>query len=127
MNEGGFSVKKRIKSFGYAFNGIRLLVCGEHNAWIHLFAAVCVVGAGLFFGLSPMEWTAIVIVIGAVLSAEAVNSAVEALCNLVCPGYNEYIKRAKDLSAGAVLLMAIAAAAVGLIIFVPKIVTLFIL
>lgn len=125
MNEGRFSVKDRIKSFGYAFNGICLLVRSEHNAWIHIFAAVCVVAAGFLFGLSPGEWIAVVIVIGAVLAAEAVNSALESLCNLVSPGYNEHIKRTKDLAAGAVLLMAMAAAIVGLIIFVPKIVTLF--
>ena len=60
------------------------------------------------------------IVIGAVLSAEAVNSSIESLADLVSPEYNEAIKKTKDLAAGAVLIMAIAAAIVGLIIFIPK-------
>lgn len=124
MNKGGFSLKKRIKSFGYAFNGIRLLVRYEHNAWIHFFAMLLVTGAGIFFQLSKEEWIAIVIVIGTVFCAEAINSAIEVLCDLVSPDYNETIKRAKDLAAGAVLLTAIAAAIVGLIIFIPKILTL---
>lgn len=124
MNKEGFSIKKRIKSFGYAFNGIRLLFCYEHNAWIHLLAVLVVTGAGVFFQLSKEEWIAVVTVIGMVLSAEAINSAIEVLCDLVSPGYNEAIKRAKDLAAGAVLLTAIAAAIVGLIIFVPKMLTL---
>lgn len=121
MKNEGFTFRKRIRSFRYAFNGIRLLITKEHNAWIHCFAAISVVIAGAILGLSRMEWVAVVIVIGAVLAAEAVNSSIEALADLVSPEYNEAIKRTKDLAAGAVLLMAIAAAIVGLIIFIPKI------
>ena len=80
---------------------------------------------GEILGLSRMEWIAVTIVIGAVLAAEAVNSSIEALADLVSPEYNEAIKRTKDLAAGAVLLMAIAAAIVGFIIFIPKIATIF--
>ena len=72
-----------------------------------------------------MEWIAVTIVIGAVLAVEAVNSSIEALADLVSPEYNEAIKRTKDLAAGAVLLMAIAAAIVGFVIFIPKIATIF--
>lgn len=121
MKNDGFTLRKRARSFKYAFNGIKLLIGREHNAWIHCFAAICVVTAGALLGLSPMEWIAIVIVIGAVLAAEAVNSSIEALADLVSPDYNEAIKRAKDLAAGGVLLLAIAAAIVGLIVFIPKI------
>ena len=76
-------------------------------------------------GVACMEWIAVTIVIGAVLAAEAVNSSIEALADLVSPEYNEAIKRTKDLAAGAVLLMAIAAAIVGFVIFIPKIATIF--
>ena len=68
MKNSGFTFRKRLASFRYAFNGIRLLIQKEHNAWIHCFAAICVVIAGFFFGLSQTEWIAVVIVIGAVLS-----------------------------------------------------------
>lgn len=125
MKNDGFTLRKRIKSFQFAFNGIKLLITKEHNAWIHCFAAVCVLIAGALLGLSRMEWVAVVVVIGAVLAAEAVNSSIEALADLVSPEYNEAIKRTKDLAAGAVLIMAIAAAIVGLIIFIPKIMDLF--
>lgn len=67
-----------------------------------------------------MEWIAVSIVIGAVLAAEAINSAIEALADLVSPEYNAAIKKTKDLAAGAVLITAIAAAIVGFIIFLPK-------
>ena len=115
MKNSGFTFRKRLASFRYAFNGIRLLIQKEHNAWIH-----CVVIAGFFFGLSQTEWIAVIIVIGAVLSAEAINSSIESLADLVSPEYNEAIKKTKDLAAGAVLIMAIAAAIVGSIIFFPK-------
>ena len=120
MKNDGFTLRKRLKSFRFAFNGIRLLITREHNAWIHCFAAVCVITAGYIVGLTANEWIAITITIGVVLAAEAVNSSIEALADLVSPGYNEAIKRTKDLAAGAVLILAIAAAIVGLIIFTPK-------
>jgi len=124
MKNDGFTFRKRLRSFRYAFNGIRLLITREHNAWIHCFAAVCVVVAGILLELSETEWIAVVIVIGAVLAAEAVNSALEAIADFVSPEYNEAIKRTKDLAAGAVLIMAIAAAIVGGIIFFPKLTAL---
>ena len=120
MKNDGFTLRKRLRSFRFAFNGIRLLVTREHNAWIHCFIAVCVIIAGCATGLSAAEWIAVAFAIGMVLAAEAFNSSVEALADLVSPGYNEAVKRTKDLAAGAVLILAIAAATVGLIIFIPK-------
>lgn len=124
MKNDGFTVKKRLRSFKFASNGIRLLIAHEHNAWIHCFAAVCVILAGCWLGLSKIEWIAVVFAIAMVLAAEAVNSSIEALADLVSPDYNEAIKRTKDLAAGAVLILAIGAAIVGLIIFIPKILAL---
>ena len=121
MKNDGFTLRKRLKSFKFAFNGIRLLITHEHNAWIHCFAAICVIIAGFAFDISTTEWIAVTFAIGTVLAAEAVNSSIEAIADLVSPEYNEAIKRTKDLAAGAVLILAISAAIVGLIIFVPKI------
>lgn len=125
MKNDGFTLRKRLRSFRFAFNGIRLLIVKEHNAWIHCFAAVCVLIAGFVLGLSRMEWVAVCFAIGMVLSAEAVNSSIEALADVVSPEYNEAIKKTKDLAAGAVLILAIVAAVVGLLIFVPKLMEVF--
>lgn len=122
MKNNGFTLRKRLRSFGYAFHGIHLLITQETNAWIHCFAAVCVVVAGFFFDISVSEWIAVIFAIGMVLAAEAVNSAVEALADRVTQEYDEAIKRTKDLASGAVLILAIAAAIIGCIIFIPKIV-----
>lgn len=120
MKNDGFTLRKRLLSFHYAFNGIKWLIRHEHNAWIHCFAAVCVIVAGLIVRLSAGEWIAVVFSIGSVLAAEAVNSAIEALADVISPDYNEAIGRAKDMAAGAVLMLAVAAATIGLIIFIPK-------
>ena len=125
MKNDGFTFRKRARSFKFAFNGIKLLITKEQNAEILTDEMFADAFLGEVFGLSRMEWIAVTIVIGAVLAAEAVNSSIEALADLVSPEYNEAIKRTKDLAAGAVLLMAIAAAIVGVIIFIPKIATIF--
>ncbi len=125
MKNNGFTFRKRLASFKYAFQGIRQLFLQEANCCIHLFATVCVIIAGFLLNIAPWEWVAVTIVIGAVLAAEAFNSAIECLGDAISPDYNEHIKHAKDLAAGAVLLTAIAASVVGVIVFGPKIVALF--
>lgn len=124
MEKKRFSLTDRARSFKYAGRGIARLISHEHNAWIHCFVAVCVVVAGLWLGLSTLEWAAVVLCIGAVLAAEGINSAIEALCDRVSPGYDEAIKHAKDLAAGAVLILAVMSVVVGLLIFIPKFIAL---
>ena len=125
MKNSGFTLRKRALSFKYAFHGIFLLISREHNAWIHCAVTVCVIVAGGLLGLSTFEWIAVILCIGAVLAAEGVNSAIEALCDKVSPEYDEAIKHTKDLAAGAVLILAVMSVIVGLLIFVPKILSLF--
>lgn len=124
MEKKRFSLTDRARSFKYAGRGIARLISREHNAWIHCFVAVCVVVAGLWLGLSTLEWAAVVLCIGAVLAAEGINSAIEALCDRVSPDYDEAIKHAKDLAAGAVLILATMSVVVGLLIFIPKFIAL---
>jgi len=116
-----FSIKKRLASFKYAFNGLKILVLEEHNARIHLVAAICVILLGLFFNISALEWIAVSLVIGFVIACEAINSAIENLADFVSPEKNEFIKKAKDLSAAGVLVSAITAVIIGFLIFLPKI------
>lgn len=119
MKRERFSIRKRIRSFGYAFCGMRTLVRDEHNARIHLTATVVAVSLGFVLGISRWEWCAVALCIGAVLMAEAMNSAVEALADLVSPEWNPLVKKAKDVAAAGVLFMAVAAVAVGLLVFLP--------
>jgi len=114
----------RIKSFANAARGIGFLVATQPHAWIHAVATVGVIAGGFALGISRDEWCLIMLAIGAVWCAEAVNTAIEQLCDKVSPERDPLIGRAKDLAAGAVLLMAIACAVVGLIVFGPRVLTL---
>lgn len=125
MEKSKFSWKKRGESFKYAFAGISRLISHEHNAWIHCVVAVLVIVAGFLFNISANEWLAIIVCIGGVLAAEGFNSAIEALADRVNSEYDEAVKHTKDLAAGAVLLFVFAAVAVGLIIFLPKLILMF--
>ena len=124
MKNQKFSIRERLKSFGFAFNGLKILVREEHNARIHLFAVVCVTIAGVFFKITVSEWIAVVFAFGFVIAMEIVNSAIEGISNFISPEKHEMIKKIKDLSAASVLIAAITALLIGLIIFVPKILDL---
>ena len=107
-------------SFYYAFRGIITAIKEERNMKIHVSIATLVVILGLLLPLSKVEWFSIIIIISLVISAEIFNTAIETIVNLVSPKYNELAKKAKDLSAGAVLVLAICSVIIGLIIFMPK-------
>lgn len=115
MNE----LQKRLKSFTYAFSGIGSFLSKEPNAWIHCSAIVIVTIAGFLFGITRTEWLVIILCFGIVLAAEAFNTAIERLVNLVSPDYHPIAGDVKDIAAGAVLICAITAAIIGLIIFIP--------
>ncbi|MFR9539998.1 MAG: diacylglycerol kinase family protein [Rikenellaceae bacterium] len=121
MKSSKFSISKRLSSFRYAWQGIVALVRDEHNARIHLVAAVVATMMGAWLKISTMEWVAIIGCIGAVIATEAMNSAVEAVCDKVSPEKHELIKKAKDCGAAAVLIVSVTAAIIGSVVFLPKI------
>ena len=121
MDNKGFSIKKVLRSFRFAFRGVGVLFREEHNAWVHLFATILVIAAGFIFQISRIEWALVAFAIGLVFAAEILNSALERLCDIVQPEQDKRIGDIKDLCAAGVLLCALAAAAIGLIIFLPKI------
>ncbi|MVM38149.1 diacylglycerol kinase family protein [Spirosoma sp. HMF3257] len=108
--------RKVIRSFRFAGQGILDLFRFENNAKVHLLIAGLVVAAGLYLQLNRTEWAIILTQVGLVWAAEAFNTAIEKLCDFVSPGRHPQIKAIKDLSSGAVLILAITAVVVGLII-----------
>ncbi|NET31085.1 MAG: diacylglycerol kinase family protein [Cyanothece sp. SIO1E1] len=113
-------IRARILSFKYAFQGLRDLFTTQDNAKIHAFMMLLSVLMGWFFQLSTTEWCFIIFAISSVLAAEAFNTALEHITDLVSPEHHELAGRTKDAAAAGVLLTAIGAASVGLIIFLPK-------
>lgn len=112
---------RRLRDAG---RGLAILLRGTSNARIHLLATVLAVGLGLWLRLGRSEWLWIIAAIGAVWAAEAFNTAIETLADRVVPDHDPLIARAKDLAAGGVLAAAVAAAAIGLLIFLPRLLAL---
>lgn len=115
----------RLKSFKYAFNGLFDLVKTQPNARIHLLIASIVIVASIYFKISGVEWCILLLTIALVFAAEAFNTALEYLTNLVSPNYHPLAGKTKDVAAAGVLICAIIAILVGIIIFLPKIWKLF--
>ena len=103
----------------YALRGLRFFF-EERNAWILLAGTVLVAGAGLWFEVQPWEWCAIIAAAALLWMAEAMNSALERLTDLVSPGFHPLAGKAKDLAAAAVMLALVAAVSIGLIVFGPR-------
>ncbi|CAN5454386.1 hypothetical protein BH09BAC4_BH09BAC4_07000 [soil metagenome] len=108
--------RKVLRSFRFAGQGIIDLFRYENNAKVHLLLAILVIAAGVYLELSRTEWAIILTQIGLVWAAEAFNTAIEKLCDFVSPGLHPQIKAIKDMSSGAVLVLAITAVVIGLII-----------
>ncbi len=115
---------ERAASFRHAIRGVLLVIRTQPNAWIHLVATLAVVIAGKLLNVSRGEWLALVIAIGLVWTAEALNTAIEFLADEISLERRERLGLAKDAGAGGVLLASIAAAIIGLIVFVPHLMAL---
>lgn len=114
-----FSVAARARSFFFAARGIKTMFVSQHNAWIHAVATVLVITLGLVAGLTRLEWFVMVLAIVAVWMAESINTAFEFLCDVTSPEFHPLVEKAKDVAAGAVLITAIGATAIGALVFVP--------
>ena len=118
------SIKRLRKSFGYAFKGIDDVIKHEPNMKIHVVVAILVVIMAFILKVSIIEWIVLVLLIGAVLAAETINTTIENLVDMYTKEYDEKAKIVKDTAAGTVLILAITSTIIGLIIFIPKIIYL---
>ena len=111
-----------IKSFKDAISGIINTIPTERNLKIQVITMIFVIAAGLIVRLSSIEWIICIIIFGLVISAELFNTAIEKTLDYINEDYCDEFKFIKDASAAAVLVLAIASAIIGLIIFVPKLI-----
>lgn len=125
------SVKERrrhkplYKSFGYAFKGIGVTIKEERNIKIHISVMLLVIIFGVWLHISTIEWLICFVLFGLVISLELVNTAVENVVDLVTTEKRPLAGKAKDAAAGAVLVAAIFAGIIGCIIFLPKLIGVF--
>jgi diacylglycerol kinase (ATP) len=109
-----------LKSFLDAWSGIMLAVRTQRNVKVQLTVTVLMIGAGVYFSLTPVEWCIAVLAMGLVMGLEVMNTSIEELVNFVSPERREEARRIKDLAAGAVLIAALAAVIIGCIILYSK-------
>ncbi len=117
-------MKRLINSFGFAFKGLRYATNTQPNFRIHLVLGLIAVALGYVLQISFNEWEWIMFSIALVLITELLNTGVEILTDLVSPGYNEKAGRVKDVCAGAVVIAALFALITGIVIFLPKLISL---
>lgn len=110
---------QRWRSIGFACQGIGVLLRTQPNAWVHAAATLAVVALGAYIHVSRLEWALLALAIGAVWAAEALNTGIEFVVDLVSPDHHELAGKAKDVAAAGVLLASIAAVLVGLLVFAP--------
>lgn len=113
-----------LKSFYYAFQGIKINILTERNLAIHFCVMLLVIVFGFIFKISVTEWLICILLFGFVITLELMNTAIETVIDICMPEINPKAKLAKDTSAGAVLVVAIIAVIIGIIIFGPKILDL---
>ncbi len=119
-----FSIVARARSFRHAWRGVGIMFRTQHNAWVHALAAGVVVVLGFGLRISHGEWAVLILAIASVLAAEGFNTALEIDIDLTSPDEHPYARDTKDVAAGAVLLTVVGAVALGLVIFVPKLLLL---
>jgi diacylglycerol kinase len=120
-----FSIVARIKSTTNAWRGFFVFFKTTHNLWVQIFFTILAIYLGFVLKISNIEWVMIVFAIGFVIVTEALNTAFEIDIDLTSPNYHPYARDTKDIAAGAVLISAFIAGLVGLIIFLPKILALY--
>jgi diacylglycerol kinase (ATP) len=108
-----------ISSFRYAFAGMRYLLWTQRNAKIHSAIGLVAIGVGVVLGIDRYEWLALLVTITLVFASEGMNTALEAVVDLTSPEYHPLAKIAKDVGAGTVLITAIASVIVGMVLFLP--------
>lgn len=118
-------IKKFLLSFTYPIKGLRYAYRNEQNLAVDVGVALLVTIVGFIFKINRVEWAILALTIGLVISCELINTAIEAVVDLVTEDYHPLAKVAKDTAAAAVFVFAIIAVIVGLIIFLPKVIALF--
>ena len=114
----------RLRSFGHAFRGLKVLLQTQQNARIHAAATVLVFAAGALLRISPAEWALIALAVVGVWATEALNTSIEFLVDLTSPDLHPLAAKAKDVAAGAVLVAAIGSLVVGVLVFGPYVLKL---
>jgi len=120
-----FSIKKLVKSFKFAFQGVLLIFRQEQNFRAHILASILVIGLGIIFKIAIWQWTAIVLLVVLIFLLEMMNTIAERLVDMLQPRVHVYAKQIKNMMSGMVLIAAIGAVIIAYLIFAPYFLELF--
>ena len=112
---------RRLKGIIIAINGMFFLLKNEEAIKVQSFVFLIIIALGFYFEITSKEWIIHIILIGFILTTEALNTVAEKICDLINPKYNERIKLIKDISAGAVSFAVLSSLIILLIIYFPYI------
>ncbi len=117
-------IKRFVKSFGYALDGLVYAFKYEQNMLVHILSMIVAIVLGIILKLSPYEWLLVFLIIGLVIATELINTSIEAVVDLISPEKNELAKIAKDTAAAAVMVFAIVSILIAIFIYLPKLINL---
>ena len=117
-----FGIKRFFRSFKYSIEGLDYAYKNEQSMTIHVFISIAIIVMGLFFKITSIEWLIVFVIIGVVMGTELLNTAIEAVVDLVSPEKHPLAKIAKDTASAAVFVYSMIALVAGLIVFLPKII-----
>ena len=120
-----FGFKRFLKSFKYSLDGLKYAYKNEQSMLVHLIVTIIAITLGILFKISNFEWIITIFVLSVTASLELLNTAIEAVCDMVTLEYNKLAKVAKDTASASVFFTSMLGAVSGLIIYVPKFIELF--
>lgn len=120
-----FGLKRFLKSFKYSLDGLKYAYKNEQSMLVHLIVTIIAITLGILFKISNFEWIITIFLLSVTASLELLNTAIEAVCDMVTHEYNKLAKVAKDTSSASVFFTSMLGAVSGLIIYVPKFIELF--
>ena len=120
------NIKKRgltrfIRSFSFSISGLKYAYKYEQSMFVHVIATICVITANIIFKVQPIEWLITVLAIGMVLAAELINTAIEAIVDMVTLEFHPLAKIAKDCGSAATFVLAVMAAIIGVVVYLPHV------
>ena len=124
MSDDRFTLKGRLTAFTFALNGLKFLWTGEPTTRFHAAGTVLALIGAWAFGFAAWEWAFVILLIGLVWFAEAVNSALERACDAITLERHPMIGRSKDLAAASVLIVSLTALGVAIVLFGPRLLAL---
>ena len=120
-----FGFKRFLKSFKYSLDGLKYAYKNEQSMLVHLIVTIIAITLGILFKISNFEWIITIFLLSVTASLELLNTAIEAVCDMVTLEYNKLAKVAKDTASASVFFTSMLGAVSGFIIYVPKFIELF--